>query len=167
MEEIRAAGITKQFGDVTALNNVSLEIAPGELFFLLGGSGCGKTTLLRCIAGLETPTEGKIFFGERDVTALPTHKREAAMVFQSYALWPHMTVGQNIAFGLEERKVDKKEIQCRVEEALAMVKLEGFTQSQYLQCLEVSNKEFLWPALSSSAQSVCFLTSRSQILMRS
>ena len=128
MEEIRAAGITKQFGDVTALNNVSLEIAPGELFFLLGGSGCGKTTLLRCIAGLETPTEGKIFFGERDVTALPTHKREAAMVFQSYALWPHMTVGQNIAFGLEERKVDKKEIQCRVEEALAMVKLEGFTK---------------------------------------
>ncbi|MDG1976896.1 MAG: ABC transporter ATP-binding protein, partial [Akkermansiaceae bacterium] len=128
MEEIRAAGITKQFGDVTALSNVSLEITPGELFFLLGGSGCGKTTLLRCIAGLETPTKGKIFFGERDVTALPTHKREAAMVFQSYALWPHMTVGQNIAFGLEERKVDKKEIQCRVEEALAMVKLEGFAK---------------------------------------
>lgn len=126
MEEIRAAGITKRFGNVTALKNVSLEIAPGELFFLLGGSGCGKTTLLRCIAGLETPTEGKVFFGERDVTTLPTHKREAAMVFQSYALWPHMTVGQNISFGLEERKVEKKEIQRRVEEALAMVKLEGF-----------------------------------------
>ena len=128
MEEIRAAGITKRFGNVTALNNVSLEIAPGELFFLLGGSGCGKTTLLRCIAGLESPTKGKIFFGERDVTALPTHKREAAMVFQSYALWPHMSVGQNIAFGLEERKVEKKEIQRRVEEALSMVKLEGFAK---------------------------------------
>lgn len=128
MEEIRADGITKRFGDVTALRNVSLEIAPGELFFLLGGSGCGKTTLLRCIAGLEIPTEGKVFFGDRDVTDLPTHKREAAMVFQSYALWPHMTVGQNIAFGLEERKVEKKEIQRRVEEALEMVKLDGFAK---------------------------------------
>ncbi len=128
MEEIRAEGVTKRFGNVTALNHVSLEIAPGELFFLLGGSGCGKTTLLRCIAGLETPTEGKVFFGERDVTQLPTHKREAAMVFQSYALWPHMTVGQNIAFGLEERKVPKNEIKRRVDEALAMVKLEGFTK---------------------------------------
>ena len=120
--------LTAEFGIFFLLLLAGLEIAPGELFFLLGGSGCGKTTLLRCIAGLETPTKGKIFFGERDVTALPTHKREAAMVFQSYALWPHMTVGQNIAFGLEERKVDKKEIQCRVEEALAMVKLEGFTK---------------------------------------
>ena len=128
MEAIRADQITKRFGEVTALKSVSLEIAQGELFFLLGGSGCGKTTLLRCIAGLETPTEGKVFFGDKDVTSLPTHKREAAMVFQSYALWPHMTVGQNIAFGLEERKVEKKEIQRRVEEALAMVKLEGFAK---------------------------------------
>ena len=128
MEAIKADQITKQFGEVTALKSVSLEIAQGELFFLLGGSGCGKTTLLRCIAGLETPTKGRVFFGEKDVTTLPTHKREAAMVFQSYALWPHMTVGQNIAFGLEERKVEKKEIQRRVEEALAMVKLEGFAK---------------------------------------
>jgi len=128
MEEIKAVQITKKFGEVTALKSVSLEIGQGELFFLLGGSGCGKTTLLRCIAGLETPTEGRVFFGEKDVTTLPTHKREAAMVFQSYALWPHMTVGQNIAFGLEERKVEKKEIQRRVEEALAMVKLEGFAK---------------------------------------
>lgn len=126
MEEIRAEGITKRFGSVRALKKVSLTIREGELFFLLGGSGCGKTTLLRCIAGLETPTEGKVFFGEKDVTNLPTHQREAAMVFQSYALWPHMTVGQNIAFGLEERKVEKKEIKRRVAEALEMVKLEGF-----------------------------------------
>lgn len=126
MEKIVADRITKRFGGVTALTAVSLEIRAGELFFLLGGSGCGKTTLLRCLAGLETPTEGRVFFGEREVTTLPTHKREAAMVFQSYALWPHLTVGQNIAFGLEERKVAKAEISRRVEEALAMVKLEGF-----------------------------------------
>ena len=126
MESIKAQKITKCFGDVTALNEVSLEIEPGELFFLLGGSGCGKTTLLRCIAGLEKPTDGRVFFGDRDVTDLPPHKREAAMVFQSYALWPHMTVGQNIAFGLEERKVPKDEIKRRVEEALSMVKLEGY-----------------------------------------
>ncbi|MGC6427825.1 MAG: ABC transporter ATP-binding protein [Akkermansiaceae bacterium] len=126
MESIRAQGITKRFGEVTALNQVNLEIAPGELFFLLGGSCCGKTTLLRCIAGLEIPTGGQVFFGDRNVTELPPHKREAAMVFQSYALWPHMTVGQNIAFGLEERKVPKDEIKRRVDEALSMVKLDGY-----------------------------------------
>ena len=75
MEAIKAVQITKRFGEVTALKSVSLEIEQGELFFLLGGSGCGKTTLLRCIAGLETPTEGKVYFGEKDVTTLPTHKR--------------------------------------------------------------------------------------------
>ena len=126
MESIKAVSVTKRFGNVTALKAVDLEIQRGELFFLLGGSGCGKTTLLRCIAGLENPSEGQIYFGDQDVTSVPTHKREAAMVFQSYALWPHLSVGQNIAFGLEERKVPKAEIQRRVEEALAMVKLEGY-----------------------------------------
>ena len=128
MEAIRIKNIRKEFsgGDVVALDGIDLEIEPGELFFLLGASGCGKTTLLRCIAGLETPTDGQVFFGETDVTSLAPHKREAAMVFQSYALWPHLTVGQNIAFGLEERKVPKAEIKQRVEEALAMVKLEGY-----------------------------------------
>lgn len=127
MEAIRIEGVTKVFGGtVTALDGLDLEIGAGELFFLLGGSGCGKTTLLRCIAGLETPTAGKIFFGENDVTAMAPHKREAAMVFQSYALWPHLTVGQNIAFGLEERKVPKKEIKERVAAALEMVQLAGY-----------------------------------------
>jgi iron(III) transport system ATP-binding protein len=127
MEAIRIEKVTKVFGGtVTALDGLDLEIAPGELFFLLGGSGCGKTTLLRCIAGLEAPTAGKIFFGETDVTALAPHKREAAMVFQSYALWPHLTVGQNISFGLEERKVPKAEIKRRVDEALEMVRLGGY-----------------------------------------
>ena len=127
MEAIKIENVRKVFGGtVTALDGLNLEIRPGELFFLLGGSGCGKTTLLRCIAGLETPTAGRIFFGETDVTALAPHKREAAMVFQSYALWPHLTVGQNIAFGLEERKVPKAEIKRRVAEALEMVRLGGY-----------------------------------------
>lgn len=123
---IQAQQLVKYFGDVCALSIDSLSIEQGELFFLLGSSGCGKTTLLRCIAGLEKPTQGKIFYGKKDVTALPTHKREAAMVFQSYALWPHMTVSQNIAFGLEQRKLPKQAITQRVNEALDMVHLKGF-----------------------------------------
>jgi iron(III) transport system ATP-binding protein len=126
MESIRVESVVKDFGNVRALDGISLTIDAGELFFLLGASGCGKTTLLRCIAGLETPTGGSIHFGEREVTKMPPHKREAAMVFQSYALWPHLTVAQNIAFGLEERKVPKPEIKRRVEEALEMVQLPGF-----------------------------------------
>ena len=126
MEAIHVESVAKSFGDVRALDGINVEIHPGELFFLLGASGCGKTTLLRCIAGLETPTSGTIRFGSRDVTKLPPHKREAAMVFQSYALWPHLTVGQNIAFGLEERKVPKPAIRARVAEALEMVQLPGF-----------------------------------------
>ena len=126
MDAIHADSIIKDFGEVRALDGVSLRVEAGELFFLLGGSGCGKTTLLRCIAGLEEPTSGQIFFDGEDVTVLPTHKREAAMVFQSYALWPHMTVGQNIGFGLEERKVARNEIAERVKEVLEMVRMPGF-----------------------------------------
>lgn len=126
MDSIRVESIVKSFGSIRALDGVSLTVGAGELFFLLGASGCGKTTLLRCIAGLEIPTSGRVFFGEREVTKMPPHKREAALVFQSYALWPHLTVSQNIAFGLEERKVPRAEIKRRVEEALEMVKLPGF-----------------------------------------
>lgn len=126
MDAIRAESLVKEFGSVRALDQASITIEKGELFFLLGASGCGKTTLLRCIAGLEIPNSGRVVYGDRDVTKLPTHKREAAMVFQSYALWPHMSVGENVAFGLEERKVPRKEINERVDEALAMVHLEGY-----------------------------------------
>ena len=125
MDAIRADSVVKHFGTVRALDGVTVEVAAGELFFLLGASGCGKTTLLRCIAGLETPTSGTISFGEKDVTKLPPHKREAAMVFQSYALWPHLNVERNVAFGLEERKIGKAEIRQRVGEALELVHLSG------------------------------------------
>ena len=126
METISAETLVKTFGKIIALDGVSLRIEAGELFFLLGASGCGKTTLLRCIAGLETPDRGVIRFGERDVTAVAPHKRETALVFQSYALWPHLSVAQNIAFGLEERRVGKPEIKRRVEEALTLVQLAGY-----------------------------------------
>lgn len=126
MKSIQVEKLVKEFGSVRALDGIDVKVEAGELFFLLGASGCGKTTLLRCIAGLETPTAGKICFGDEDVTKMPPHKREAAMVFQSYALWPHLSVAQNIAFGLEERKLPKVEIRKRVEEALEMVQLAGF-----------------------------------------
>lgn len=126
MDAIRVESITKTFGKVLALDDASITIRSGELFFLLGSSGCGKTTLLRCIAGLEQSDSGRVLFGDKDVTQVPTHKREAAMVFQSYALWPHMSVGENIAFGLEERKVDRDEIDERVQEALEMVHLDDY-----------------------------------------
>ena len=126
METISAEILVKSFGSIVALDRVSLRIEAGELFFLLGPSGCGKSTLLRCIAGLESPERGVIRFGERDVTQVPPHKRETALVFQSYALWPHLSVAQNIAFGLEERRVPRAEIKRRVAEALDVVHLAGF-----------------------------------------
>jgi len=107
------------------LKDISLEIGEGELFFLLGPSGCGKTTLLRHIAGFYQPDSGRIFFGEKDVTNVPPHKRETAMMFQSYALWPHLNVAQNIAFGLEERRRPEVEIEKRVAQALELVQLGG------------------------------------------
>ena len=121
---IQIQGLVKRFGATTALDHVDLEIQPGELFFLLGPSGCGKTTLLRHIAGFYTPDEGAVLIGGEDVTRLPPHKRDTGMVFQSYALWPHMTIAENVAFGLQMRKVPKAEAAERVRAALAAVKME-------------------------------------------
>src|SRR5882672_11908511 len=110
-----------------AVDRVSLAVEPGELFLLLGPSGCGKTTLLRAVAGFVElgPDAGTIHFGDEDVTRLPPHARNAGMVFQSFALWPHMTVFENVAFGLRERRVAKGEIAARVEAALASTRLPG------------------------------------------
>src|SRR5215213_6126042 len=99
MISIRVQQLTKRFGTVTALHHLDLTIEPGELFFLLGPSGCGKTTLLRSLAGFYIPDEGTIRFGDEDVTRLAPHKRNTGMMFQSYALWPHMSVAENVAFG--------------------------------------------------------------------
>ena len=128
MISIQIKQLTKRFGDVVALHGLDLTIAPGELFFLLGPSGCGKTTLLRSLAGFFIPEEGRIFFGGEDVTRLEPHKRNTGMMFQSYALWPHLSVAENVAFGLEERKVPRSEITRRVDEALASVRMESYAE---------------------------------------
>lgn len=120
---ITLTNLIKVFENVRAVDDISLEITAGELFFLLGPSGCGKTTLLRCIAGFNEPDSGHIFIGDREITRTAPHERDTGMVFQSYALWPHMTVVENVAFGLEMRKIPKTQIKQRVAEALAMVQM--------------------------------------------
>ena len=125
MISIKVRQLTKRFGATVALHGIDLDIEPGELFFVLGPSGCGKTTLLRALAGLQVPDDGRIFFGGEDVTGLAPHRRNTGLVFQSHALWPHMTVAENVAFGLEERRVPRGEIRRRVAEALASVRMEA------------------------------------------
>ena len=125
MTTIALRGIVKTFGETTAVDHVDLEIPPGSLFFLLGPSGCGKTTLLRMIAGFTAPNAGTIHFDDRDVTHAPPNRRACGMVFQSYALWPHMTVQQNVAFGLDVRRTPADEKRRRVEEALRVTGFDG------------------------------------------
>jgi iron(III) transport system ATP-binding protein len=120
---IHINGVSKRFGEQTVLNRIDLKIEPGELFFLLGPSGCGKTTLLRCLAGFADPDEGRILVNNRNIIDMPPHLRDMGMVFQNYALWPHMTLRENVAFGLEMRDVSKKETERRVMAALEMVRL--------------------------------------------
>lgn len=125
MVEIELRNLTKLFGDVVAADHVNLTIEDGEFFTLLGPSGCGKTTTMRLIAGLEFPTEGKVFFDGRDVTELPSFERNTGMVFQNYALWPHLKVFENVAYGLNVRKIPRDEVRERVLDALDQVELEG------------------------------------------
>jgi putrescine transport system ATP-binding protein len=123
---IKVQSVSKHFGDFTAVDSVDLEIYKGELFCLLGGSGCGKSTLLRMLAGFETPSSGSIMIDGVNMTDVPPYERPVNMMFQSYALFPHMTVEKNVAYGLKRDGVAKTEIDQRVEEMLAMVELTQF-----------------------------------------
>lgn len=123
---IQLQGLTKKFGDFAAVDNVDLDIYQGELFCLLGGSGCGKSTLLRMLAGFESPTSGSILIDGANMTGVPPYERPVNMMFQSYALFPHMTVEKNVAYGLKRDGVASGEIRKRVEEMLAMVELTRF-----------------------------------------
>src|SRR5688572_3450773 len=118
--------LTKQFGETLALKKISLQIESQELFFLLGPSGCGKTTLLRTIAGFYQPDGGELLFGDKSMAGVPPHQRNTGMVFQNYALWPHMTVAQNVAYGLDVRAVSADQKKQRVAEALEIVQMEKY-----------------------------------------
>ena len=123
---VRFEAVSKRFGDFAAVNELSLDIYEREFFALLGPSGCGKTTLLRMLAGFETPTTGRILLDGQDIVGVPPHRRPVNMMFQSYALFPHLTVAENIAFGLRQDSLPKAEIADRVAEMLRLVQLEGF-----------------------------------------
>jgi putrescine transport system ATP-binding protein len=125
---IRFENVTKRFGDFTAVDDLSLDIYEREFFALLGPSGCGKTTLMRMLAGFEEPTEGRILLAGEDLAGKPPYRRPTNMMFQSYALFPHMTVADNIAFGLKQDGLSKAEVASRVEEMLKLVKLEAFAR---------------------------------------
>ncbi|MBT2788736.1 polyamine ABC transporter ATP-binding protein [Halomonas sp. ISL-106] len=120
--------LSKRFDDALAVDDVNLQVKRGEIFALLGGSGSGKSTLLRMLAGFETPTEGRILLDGENITAMPPHKRPINMMFQSYALFPHMTVAQNIAFGLKQDKLPKADIDARVEQMLKLVHMQRFAK---------------------------------------
>ena len=123
---VKIRGVTKKFGDFVAVDNVDLDIYKGELFCMLGGSGCGKSTLLRMLAGFETPTSGTISIDGADMSSVPAYERPTNMMFQSYALFPHMTVERNVAYGLRQGSVAKAEIADRVDEILRLVQLQDF-----------------------------------------
>src|SRR6266581_3697929 len=124
--EVQLVDLVKRFGDVIAVAGIDLDVPGGEFFSLLGPSGCGKTTTLRLIAGFEQPTEGRILLDGTDMAQTPPHKRKVNTVFQSYALFPHLSVIDNVAFGLRFTNASKTETKHRAREALSLVRLEGF-----------------------------------------
>src|SRR5215467_6416630 len=126
MVSVKFESVTKILGQLRAVDGLTLEIQPGELFFLLGPSGCGKTTALRLVAGFYTPDEGRIILNELDQSRVPPHKRNTGMVFQNYALWPHMDVWNNVAYGLKMRHLSEAEKQERVARALEIVQMQSF-----------------------------------------
>ncbi len=124
---VRVENVTKRFGDFVAVDEVSLQVRRGEIFCLLGGSGSGKTTLLRMLAGFETPSSGALYIDGQDMSTIPPYQRPVNMMFQSYALFPHMTVEKNVAFGLEQERLSRAEIRQRVGEILEIVKMVAYT----------------------------------------
>src|SRR5919198_1736403 len=124
--DVRLVGVTKRFEDVVAVDDLSLEIPRGSFFALLGPSGCGKTTTLRMIGGFEEPTEGAIYLGEREVSGMPPYKRDVNTVFQSYALFPHLSIFENVAFGLRRKGTRGADLRKQVEHMLELVQLGGY-----------------------------------------
>ena len=126
MSKLELKGINKSFGSSLIVNNLDLEIQDGEFLTILGPSGCGKTTTLRMIAGFETPDSGQVLLNKQDITQLPPYKRNVNTVFQNYALFPHLNVAENIAFGLHQKKLSKAEMNKRVDEMLELVQMQAF-----------------------------------------
>jgi spermidine/putrescine transport system ATP-binding protein len=131
--DIHLEQVTKRFGETTAVDDLTLSIERGRFYALLGPSGCGKTTTLRMIGGFEDPTAGTVYLGGEEVTELPPYRRDVNTVFQSYALFPHLSVERNVSFGLERKKVDRGEVRRRVDEALEMVQLSGYNKRKPAQ----------------------------------
>ena len=123
-QSVKIDGATKVYGDFKACDHVSLDIQKGEFFTLLGPSGCGKTTLLRMIAGFNTIDDGKIFFGERELNSIPAHLRNIGMVFQNYAIFPHLSVKDNVAYGLKARKIKGEKLESAAREAMEMMQID-------------------------------------------
>ena len=150
--------VSKHFDDVAAVNQVSLSIDKGEIFALLGGSGCGKTTLLRMLAGFETPSAGDIKINGVSVLHSPPYQRPVNMMFQSYALFPHMTVEQNVAFGLKQDRMPKAEIEVRVTEVLELVQMTRFRRRKPGQLSGGQNSGWRWRAVWQKNQRCCCST---------
>ena len=170
MAEVDLRGVSKGYKDTTAVDDLSLHIKDREFVALLGPSGCGKTTTLRMLAGFIRPDSGQILIDGRDVTDVPPERRPTAMVFQSYALWPHMTVADNIAFGLRLRRLPKSEVDDRTARMLEVVGLPGVMRRYLLprrSSPAASSSASHWHEPSSSARRSFYWTSRSRISTRS